>query len=79
MTDMKKSKIVITGGAGFVGSYVVEQLIDDGFENIVIVDNLFRGSRENIKESLLTGKATLIEGDIKDRNLLDNLFSGCDY
>ena len=77
--DLNGAKILITGGAGFVGSFVIEQLLEEGVEKIVVVDNLFRGTRENIKESLATGKVELVEGDIRDLEILDKLFEGIDY
>ena len=47
MTDLKNKRILITGGAGFVGSYITEQLLAEGVSEIVIIDNFVRGSREN--------------------------------
>ena len=59
-------RILITGGAGFVGSYITEQLLEEGASEIVIVDNFFRGSKENIQHPLRTGKVRLVVGDIRD-------------
>jgi len=79
MINLKDSKIVITGGAGFVGSYIIEQLLDEGVEEIAVLDNLFRGSKENIQASLDTGRVKLIEGDIRDRNAVNDVFANQDY
>lgn len=79
MEDLSDKRILVTGGAGFVGSYVVEQLIEQGVKEVVIVDNLLRGSRKNIDGSLSSGKVNLIEGDIRDCGLLDKIFEGIDY
>ncbi|MCA9405664.1 MAG: NAD-dependent epimerase/dehydratase family protein [Candidatus Omnitrophica bacterium] len=76
---MKGSKILITGGAGFVGSFVIEQLLDEGAERIVVIDNLVRGSRKNIDASLKTGRVELVEGDIRDRQLVTDCLKGIDY
>jgi len=54
------TKVLITGGAGFIGSHVCSQLIDDGAD-VQVFDNFFRGVQANIPE-----KAELIEGDIID-------------
>lgn len=79
MHSLQDKRILLTGGAGFVGSCVVEQLLTEKVKEIVIIDNLVRGSRENIKESLSSGKVKLIEGNICDRHTLDPLFFGMDY
>ncbi len=79
MIDLKNKKILITGGAGFVGSYITEQLLAEGVSKITIIDNFMRGSRENIKEAMATGKIELIEGDIRDWNMLHPMFQGIDY
>ncbi len=79
MNNLKDSRILITGGAGFVGSYVVEQLLQDEVKEIVIIDNLIRGSQKNISDSLASGRVKLIDGDIRNRELLDQEFNGIDY
>lgn len=60
--------ILVTGGAGYIGSHVVS-LLGAANEDIIILDNLSTGRKENI----LFGK--LIEGDLKDQNLIDEIFS----
>lgn len=47
---MKKNKILVTGGAGFIGSHIVDRLIDEGFE-VVVVDNLSTGHKKNINKN----------------------------
>lgn len=79
MINLTNSRILITGGAGFVGSYVVEQLLDENVHEIVIIDNFFRGSRETLKAVLDDPRVNLIEGDIRDQTLLKRLFPGIDY
>jgi len=58
-----KSKYLVTGGAGFIGSHLVENLVKQGY-NVRILDNFLTGKRENIAEFL--GEIDLIEGDIRD-------------
>ncbi|MCA9402061.1 MAG: NAD-dependent epimerase/dehydratase family protein [Candidatus Omnitrophica bacterium] len=72
---MANKKILITGGAGFVGSFLTEQLLKDGPKEIFIIDNLIRGSYKNIQGSLDRGPVTFIEGDIRDELLLEDVFS----
>ncbi len=79
MNSLKSTRIFITGGAGFVGSFVVEQLLQQDVKEIVIVDNLIRGSRENIFKALGTTRVTLVDGDIRDRDLVNQLSAGMDY
>ena len=73
------SVILITGGAGFIGSYVVEELMRYSPKRIIIIDNLIRGSLENIKDFIQHPSIQFIEGDIRDTTLLDKYFVGVDY
>ena len=57
--------IVITGGSGFVGSYLCEKLINDGHK-IIVIDNLLTGSRENINDLLDNENFSFIEHDVQD-------------
>ena len=80
MNDLKDSRILITGGAGFVGSHIADQLIaGEGVREVVLLDNLLRGSRRNVDGALRSGRARLVEGDIRDRALLEELMPGVDY
>src|SRR5450759_2894207 len=60
--------ILVTGGAGYIGSHVVEELCESG-ESVVVVDNLYTGHRAAVHP-----KAAFIEGDLKDTALLQRLF-----
>jgi UDP-glucose 4-epimerase len=80
MTDLAGSRILVTGGAGFIGSHVADRLLDEErVGEVVLLDNLLRGSRRNVERALATGRARLVEGDIRDRALLDRLVDGVDY
>ena len=65
-------KAVVTGGAGFIGSNLVDALLERGDE-VVIVDNLTTGKRENAEPALANG-ARLVEADIRDGQALVDLF-----
>jgi len=56
-------RIVITGGAGFIGSHLVDHYIEQG-EEVIIIDNLITGREDNIADSLKTGKCSLIREDV---------------
>lgn len=63
-------KILVTGGAGYIGSFTTKMLLDEGFE-VVVFDSLERGYKEAVDP-----RANLIVGDIKDKIVLDDLFAG---
>lgn len=67
----EKGKILVTGGAGYIGSHAVLELKRAGYD-LVILDNLVYGHRDIVDDVL---KVELVEGDISDRALLDQLFS----
>jgi UDP-glucose 4-epimerase len=66
-------KAVVTGGAGFIGSNLVDALLERGDE-VVIVDDISTGKRENIAQAL-AGGARLVEADIRDGQALIDLFA----
>jgi UDP-glucose 4-epimerase len=59
------SKVLVTGGAGFIGSHVVERLVKEGYE-VRILDNLTTGKLENIQSHLSLGEIEFVKGDIRD-------------
>jgi UDP-glucose 4-epimerase len=65
-------KYWISGGAGLIGSHIVDQLIEEGHE-VVVYDNLIRGKKENVNP-----KANFWLGDIRDYEEVKNSMSGCD-
>lgn len=67
------SKIVVTGGCGFIGSHIVQTLSEQHAE-IIVIDNLLTGFRQNIAPFITDKKVTLVIGDIHDRALLDKTF-----
>lgn len=75
---MKGKKIIVTGGAGFIGSALTEQLLKLGCK-VVCVDNFSTGRRENIAGFLANPDYTLVEGDSCDTDLMKEVCSGADY
>ena len=76
---IKDSKILVTGGGGFVGSHVADALLERGAAKVIALDNFVRGSRDNVDTAKTSGRFELVEGDIRDRALVDRLVEGCDY
>jgi UDP-glucose 4-epimerase len=75
---MKNQRILITGGAGLIGSHIADLLVDRGVREIVVLDNFVRGRRENLASALASGLVTVVEGDICDRKLLAETMDGID-
>jgi UDP-glucose 4-epimerase len=75
---IKDSKCLVTGGAGTIGSTVVDQLVAAGTGEVTVLDNLVRGRRENLDAALTSGRVRLVEGDIRDRALVAELMRGTD-
>jgi UDP-glucose 4-epimerase len=67
-------KVLVTGGAGFIGSNLSKQLLQEGFD-VVILDNLLSGYRCNLAT---IPKAKFVEGDIRDPQIVDKVIDGCD-
>lgn len=67
--------ILVTGGAGFIGSHLVDHLLEEGAEHIVVIDNLFVGSEENLNFSIATGKVTFYRDDAEFFSSLEYIFS----
>jgi UDP-glucose 4-epimerase len=79
MAKIAGSRILITGGAGFVGSAIADQLVEAGAAEVLILDNLVRGCRSNVADAMSKGNVRLIEGDVCDAHLVDCLSEGIDY
>jgi UDP-glucose 4-epimerase len=75
---MRDRRILLTGGAGFIGSHIADQLVQEGVREIVVLDNFVRGRRENLAWARSKGSITVVEGDIGDRELLAATMSGID-
>ncbi len=71
-------RVCITGGAGFIGSTLADNLSADGVE-VVIVDDFRTGRREFVAELLERPGTSLFEGDVLDRALLERALDGCDW
>ncbi len=79
MNDLSNSRIIVIGGAGFVGSHIVDQLLEEDVKEVIIFDNFVRGTRANIAQALKDPRARLVEGSITDIPLLKETMQGIDY
>ncbi|MBV8883693.1 MAG: NAD-dependent epimerase/dehydratase family protein [Chroococcidiopsidaceae cyanobacterium CP_BM_RX_35] len=73
------NRVLVTGGAGLVGSHIVDLLVREGTtEEVVVFDNFVRGRHENLTCVLDHGSVKIVEGDIRDRKLLAEVMQGVD-
>jgi UDP-glucose 4-epimerase len=77
--ELAGSRVLITGGAGFIGSHIADALIDERVDEIIVLDNLVRGREENLDEARSRGNITFVEGSICDRDLVRRCMQGVDY
>lgn len=75
---MKKTKILITGGAGFIGSNLTEYFLSEGYQ-VRCLDNFATGHRHNVEPFLKNPSYELIEGDIRNINTCHQAVEGVDY
>lgn len=81
MNNIKNSKILVTGGAGFIGGFVVKELLKEDIAEVIIYDNFTRGKMENIQESLKDKRCRIFPngGDIRDTDILNLAMKNVDY
>ncbi len=71
--EIKGSVILVTGGAGFIGSHLVDRLLTEKVKKIIVVDNMFLGSESNLKNAINNG-VVLYKDDIEITSSLDYIF-----
>jgi UDP-glucose 4-epimerase len=76
---IRGSRCLVTGGAGTIGSTIVDQLLAAGAGEVIVLDNLVRGRRQNLAQALCHDAVHLVEGDISDRPLVADLVHGTDF
>jgi UDP-glucose 4-epimerase len=75
---IKGRRCLVTGGAGTIGSTIVDQLVAADAGEVIVLDNFVRGRRENLAGALGSGRVRVVDGDIRDRRLVTALMSGTD-
>ena len=76
--ELRESRVLITGGAGLIGSHIADLLIREGNERVVVLDNFVRGRRENLAWAQRHGRLRIVQGDIRDRAVLAEVMRGVD-
>lgn len=76
--EIKGKNFLVTGGAGLMGSHIAERLVAGGAAKVILLDNLARGSMNNIKPVLADPRVRFVRGDIRQLDLLRDLASGMD-
>ena len=79
MNTLENKKVLVTGGAGFIGSFVVTELLKENVGEVVIYDNLARGDMSYIQEQLNDPRCNYFKGDLREVDLLNAAMDGCDY
>jgi nucleoside-diphosphate-sugar epimerase len=76
--EIKDKHVLITGGAGLVGSHIADLLVNEGAARIVVLDNFVRGRMRNLEAAMASGRIEIVEGDIRNRDLVRDVMQGVD-
>ena len=77
--DFKNKNILVTGGSGFIGSHLCDEIIKDSPKKLIIFDNLCQSSKDNIKHLLSNDNVLFIHGDVRDYNVVAKLVEQSDF
>jgi UDP-glucose 4-epimerase len=77
-SSLRGERALVTGGAGTIGSHIVDLLVDAGASEIIVLDNFVRGRRQNLASAVARGPVRIIEGDIRDAALVTRLMRDVD-
>jgi len=75
---LANSRVLVIGGAGFVGSHIVDQLLEEPVREIVVLDDFVRGTRANLRDAVKDPRVKVVEGSITNLELLQELMQGTD-
>jgi UDP-glucose 4-epimerase len=78
MSQLQAKRVLITGGAGLVGSHIADQLVLENIPEIIVLDNFVRGRRENLAWAMANGNVRIVEGDLRDTKIMAEVMHGVD-
>lgn len=73
--EIKGSAVLVTGGAGFIGSHLVDRVLAEGAREVVVIDNLFTGDESNLEQAFLSGKVALYRDDAELSTSMECIFA----
>jgi UDP-glucose 4-epimerase len=79
MPELENARILVIGGAGFVGSHIVDQLLEEPVREVVVLDDFVRGTRQNLSAAASDARVSIVEGSILDTDVLAELMTETDY
>jgi nucleoside-diphosphate-sugar epimerase len=79
MFELEGSKVLVTGGAGHIGSHIVDAVLAEGASRILIFDNFAEGNSRNLQPALQSGRAEVLARDIRDYEDLEVAMKGVDF
>ncbi len=79
MHQLDGARVLVIGGAGFLGSHIVDQLTETTAREIVVLDNFVRGTRANLSSAVRDERVRVVDGSVTDLPLLRELMDGTDY
>jgi UDP-glucose 4-epimerase len=77
--SLKGATVLVTGGAGLIGSHIVDRLVEEQAAEVRILDNLMRGRRRNVAVAEASGRVVFLCGDVRDPVAVRDAVHGCDY
>jgi len=79
--SLENAKVLVIGGGGFIGSFIVKELLKEPVSKVIVYDNFTRGKKENLSECLSDSRLEIfpLGGDIRDTDILDKAMEGIDY
>lgn len=78
MTQLKGANVLVTGGAGFIGSHLVDALLQHDPRSVVVIDNLANGRLQNLENALTDDRVRFVPADVRDEDLVEHALAGID-